>query len=89
MTKSELARAYLEKASKLRRVLDILMEEKARSDVMREAQGLVELTLKAMLREVGVYPPKWHDVGPILLEQAGLFRAAVTWSCRNGFPKAR
>lgn len=73
MTKSELARAYLEKATKRRRVLEVLMEEQAWSDVVREAQELVELALKAMLREVGIDPPKWHDVGPILEEQAALF----------------
>lgn len=73
MTKSELARAYLEKASKRQRVLEVLVEEAAWSDVVREAQELVELALKAMLREVGIDPPKWHDVGPILLQQARLF----------------
>ena len=73
MTKSELARAYLEKASKRQRVLQVLVEEEAWSDVVREAQELVELALKAMLREVGIDPPKWHDVGPILLQQARLF----------------
>jgi len=26
-----------------------------------------------MLRDVGVDPPKWHDVGPILIEQAERF----------------
>lgn len=77
MTKSELARAYLEKASKRRRVLEVLREEHAWSDVVREAQELVELALKAMLREVGVDPPKWHDVGPILTEQAQLFPEAT------------
>lgn len=77
MTKSELARAYLEKASKRRRVLEVLMEENAWSDVVREAQELVELALKGMLREVGVDPPKWHDVGSILLEQARLFPEAI------------
>jgi HEPN domain-containing protein len=67
----------LEKASKRRRVLDVLMEEDAWSDVVREAQELVELALKAMLREVGVDPPKWHDVGSILVEQARLFPEAT------------
>ena len=51
----------------------MLTEEQAWSDVVREAQELVELALKAMLREVGVDPPKWHDVGPVLEEQAPLF----------------
>jgi HEPN domain-containing protein len=44
---------------------------------VREAQELVELALKAMLREVGVDPPNWHDVGSILFEQARLFPEAT------------
>jgi HEPN domain-containing protein len=40
--------------------------------VVREAQELVELALKGMLRYVGIDPPKWHDVGPILAEQQDL-----------------
>ena len=77
MTKSELARAYLEKASKRRRVLEVLKEEQAWSDVVREAQELVDLALKGMLREVAIDPPKWHDVGPILSEQAQRFPEAT------------
>jgi hypothetical protein len=67
-----LAESYLEKAAKRLRVLDVLLEEDAFSDVMREAQELVELALKGMLRYVGVDPPKWHDVGPIILEHQNL-----------------
>lgn len=73
MTGSDLARSYLEKAGKRVRVLEVLLEQDAYSDVVREAQELVELALKAMLRQIGTDPPKWHDVGPILLEQASLF----------------
>lgn len=68
-----LAESYLEKASKRLRVLEVLLEQEAYSDVIREAQELVELALKGMLRQVGVDPPKWHDVGPIILEQQHLF----------------
>lgn len=73
MTVDELARAYLDKALKRRRVLEVLLEQEAWSDVVREAQELVELALKGMLRAVGIDPPKWHDVGPILTEQSALF----------------
>ena len=73
MTVDELARAYVTKASKRRRALEVLLEEEAYSDVVREAQELVELALKGMLRFVGIDPPKWHDVGPILKEQERLF----------------
>jgi HEPN domain-containing protein len=73
VTVDELARAYVTKASKRRRALEVLLEEEAYSDVVREAQELVELALKGMLRFVGIDPPKWHDVGPILKEQEHLF----------------
>jgi len=33
------------------------------SDVVEEAQEIVELSLKGMLRFVGIEPPKFHDVG--------------------------
>ncbi|AEA12718.1 HEPN domain protein [Thermoproteus uzoniensis 768-20] len=33
---------------------------------MRQCQEAVELLLKAALRIVGIEPPKWRDVGPIL-----------------------
>lgn len=82
MNMKTLAESYLEKATKRLRVLEVLLEEEAFSDVVREAQELVELALKGMLRYVGVDPPKWHDVGPILAEKQDLFpenvRSAVT-----------
>lgn len=44
MTSVTLARSYLEKARKRLRILDVLMEEEAYSDVVREAQEIVELS---------------------------------------------
>jgi len=41
--------------------------------VVRQCQEAVELSLKAALRLVGVEPPKWHDVGPILRKEAHRF----------------
>ena len=73
MNSKTLAQSYLEKATKRLRVLEVLMEEEAFSDVVREAQELVELALKGMLRYVGIDPPKWHDVGPIIAEHLDLF----------------
>jgi HEPN domain-containing protein len=73
VTTNELARSYLAKAGVRLEMLQFLYAREAWSDVVREAQELVELALKAMLRQGGLDPPKWHDVGPILLEQAELF----------------
>jgi hypothetical protein len=73
VTHDELAKSYLRKARARVRVLEVLAEQAAWSDVVREAQELVELALKAMLRRVGVDPPKWHDVGSLLLTHSELF----------------
>jgi len=94
MTFDDHARSYLEKATKRRRVLEVLLEEEACSDVVREAQELVELALKGMLRAIGVDPPKWHDVGPVLLEQTEAFdpdvrEALPQLAAISGWPKER
>lgn len=68
MTNVTLARSYLEKARKRLRVLDVLMEEEAYSDVVWEAQEVVELALKGILRYIGIEPSKQHDVGGLILE---------------------
>ncbi len=41
--------------------------------VVRQCQEAVELALKASLRLVGIEPPKWHDVGPILKRERKRF----------------
>lgn len=69
MTGDQLAKSYLAKARARHRVLTVLTEEQAWFDVVGEAQELVELALKATLRLVGIDPPKWHDVGPILVDE--------------------
>ena len=47
-------------------ILPILFEADAYSDVVREAQEIVELALKGILRQAGIEPPQWHDVGGLL-----------------------
>lgn len=68
MTNRTLAQSYLLKARKRLKVLEVLLKEEAYSDVIREAQELVELALKGILRQVGVEPPKQHDVGYLVIE---------------------
>lgn len=73
MTVDELARSYFLRCRKRRVALDALFGVEAYADIMREAQELVELGLKGLLRSVGIDPPKWHDVGRIMLDNAALF----------------
>ena len=77
MTNISLAQSYLEKARTRLKVIQLLYDEQDYSDVFREAQELVELALKGMLRAVGVEPPKHHDVGGLLVEQRELFLPEV------------
>jgi len=68
MNTKSLAESYLRKALDRLDILDLLFKKSAFSDVIRESQEIVELSLKGMLRFVGVEPPKIHDVGGLLLE---------------------
>jgi HEPN domain-containing protein len=77
VTADELARGYFIRARKRLEALRTLMAVEAYPDVVREAQELVELVLKGMLRWVGVDPPKWHDVGSILIEEQAKFSPQI------------
>ena len=77
MTNESLARSYLRKANDRLKVLDLLLKEGGYSDVVREAQELVELAPKGMLRTIGIEPPKLHDVGSLLLQHRERFSEEV------------
>ena len=77
MTADELARSYFSRAGKRMLALRVLMDAEAFPDVVREAQEIVELALKGMLRAIGVDPPKWHDVGSVLIEHRTKFPATL------------
>ena len=77
MTNESLAQSYLAKAGPRLKALALMRAEGDYSDVVREAQELVELCLKGMLRAVGVEPPKFHDVGDLLLQHRERFPAEI------------
>ncbi len=68
MSNDELAAAYLKKAMLRLEILSAYIEKEGYSDAVREAQEIVELATKAMLRMVGIDPPKWHDVSALVAE---------------------
>ncbi len=73
MTNINLAMDYIKKAINRLDTLELYLSREDFSDVVREAQEAVELAQKAMLRQVGIDPPKWHDVGMIILENKDKF----------------
>jgi hypothetical protein len=66
MNSLALAKDYLRKATARLHALDTLYQEQSYDDVVREAQEIVELVLKGVLRCVGIDPPRRHDVAPVL-----------------------
>ena len=75
MTNGSLAESYLIKVTKQLKILSILLDDEAYSNVVREAQEIVELALKGMLRQVGMEPPHWHDVSRFVREHRHRFPA--------------
>ena len=73
MTNTSLAESYLIKARVRLEVLEVYLDKEAYSDVVREAQEVVELALKGMLRQVGMEPPHWHDVSRFVREHRDRF----------------
>ena len=73
MTNGDLARSYLTRAQPRLKFLQLAFDDDGYPDVVRVAQEIMELALKAMLREAGVEPPRWHDVGSILREHRKRF----------------
>jgi HEPN domain-containing protein len=72
MNEDRLARTYFRKSAARRKALEVLFTEQSYGDVVREAQEICELVLKAVLRLIGIDPPKFHDVGKIVKENRGL-----------------
>jgi hypothetical protein len=73
MTSHDLAQSYLKKSTDRLDILDLLFNKEAYSDVVREAQEIVELCLKGLLRYGGIEPPKYHDVSPLVVEHQERF----------------
>ena len=73
MNNVEIAENYLRQAKVRIRHAEMAFGQLEYPYVIRQSQEAVELALKGALRLVGVEPPKWHDVGPILKENADRF----------------
>jgi len=77
MRNRDLAGDYVWRAAVRLEALDVLFEHESWADVVREAQEVVELALKGLLRAHGVEPPRIHDVSEVLLAERGRLAAAL------------
>ncbi len=77
MQNRELAGDHLRRAEVRLRAVDVLFEAESWADVVREAQEVVELALKGLLRACGIEAPRIHDVSEILLAERDRLPAAI------------
>ena len=81
MNNIQMARSYLRQAEERLKHAKEALNDGNYAYVIRQSQEAVELSLKASLRIVGIEPPKFHDVGPILRRNSeyfpGWFRAKI------------
>lgn len=73
MNNLRMAESYLTQAGERLKHAGEALERRNYPYVMRQSQEAVELSLKAVLRLVGIEPPKWLDVGPILVQNKDRF----------------
>jgi hypothetical protein len=69
----DLAADYVQRAVVRLRALDVLFEARSWADVVREAQEIVELALKGLLRSHGIEAPRIHDVSDVLTAERDRF----------------
>jgi HEPN domain-containing protein len=81
MRNLELARDHVRRATVRLRALDLFFDAQSWADVVRESQETVELTLKGLLRAVGVQPPRVHDVSEILHAERSRLPDALRKEC--------
>jgi len=68
-----MAKSYIRQAEERVKHAEEALKSGNYAYVVRQCQEAVELTLKASLRLVGIEPPKWHDVGPVLKREINRF----------------
>ncbi len=73
MQNKSLAKDYIERAKIRFGAVEFLFSKKSWADVVRESQEIVELALKALLREYHIEVPRIHDVSGILMQEKDKF----------------
>ena len=73
MNNLEMARSYLRQAEERVKHAEEALRTGNYAFTIRQSQEAVELSLKGALRLVGIEPPKWRDVGPVLKRERELF----------------
>lgn len=68
---------YIKRAKVRLEAVELLLMRQSYADVVIEAQEVVELALKSLLRKFGIQPPRIHDVSQVLVEEKSRFPTGV------------
>lgn len=77
MQNKSLIKDYIERAQVRIGAVEYLYSKKAWADTVRESQEIVELALKALLRDCFIDIPRIHDVSAILTEEKAKLPKAI------------
>jgi HEPN domain-containing protein len=77
MKNTSLVKDYLIRANDRLDTLDLLFNKKSWANVVREAQEIVELSLKAYLRHINIEVPRVHDVSATLIEHKSFLKGSM------------
>ncbi len=77
MKNKTLAQDYVMRCQSRLKAIESLYGDQNWADVVRESQEVVELSLKAVLRNSNIDPPRIHDVSQVLKENEALLPALI------------
>lgn len=77
MQNKDLIQDYLKRAEVRLEAVALLFKRDSYADTVREAQEVVELSLKALLRFTAIEVPRIHDVSQILIENKSKFSKSI------------
>jgi HEPN domain-containing protein len=77
MKNKTLAQDYVMRCQSRLKAIESLYGDQNWADVVRESQEVVELSLKAVLRNSSIDPPRIHDVSQVLKENEALLPALI------------
>ena len=77
MTNKDLSFDYIKRAKTRLKVLELLYKEESWPDVVREAQEVVDLALKALLRFSNIAFPRTHDLSNILKQEVDQLPSSI------------
>ncbi|GAB6078463.1 HEPN domain-containing protein [Hydrogenobaculum acidophilum] len=83
MRRARLVKDYLIRSEKRIKALEFLKSEQDYADVVREAQEVVELLLKALIMAYGLDIPKVHDVSKFIEENINVFPDIIRSNISN------